>query len=368
MTAFRLYSSVPSDKFSIELAHGFSSQPKYDLFEGEHLVHRMNGRLHAIPGFLLKSRRWLLENHGRFDFFHGLQGFHPTVLPALWAENLGIPSVVKIAAHKTDLVEKRGIRSLLRLSKRRIQILNRISGVIAISDEIVEELLSYGIDSAKIFHIPNAVRTDIFHPLPQACGRSNAKAALGWDYSAYTILFVGEVVERKRPHLLLRAVKELADIGIPAQLIIAGPFNKDSDYVKGLFSLIQELNIETRVQFLGFISDMAPLYQAADIFSLPSKSEGMANALLEAMASGLPSVVTRFSGTSELIAETGAGLEVAEQPAALAQALKEIYIKPGLYKKMSNKAVRVVADGYSAPAIWEKHENMFQTIKVRSTT
>ena len=155
--------------------------------------------------------------------------------------------------------------------------------------------------------IANGVETDRFTPAPRAAG-------------GQTIICVGRLIARKGQRHLLRAFATLQGRFPAARLQLVG--TGDDETV--LRDISRELGIAHAVEFLGYQprAVMPELYRAADVFVLPSQSEGMSIALLEALASGLPVVVTAAGGTDELITDGVNGLLVPwADEAALAQAL-----------------------------------------------
>ena len=117
------------------------------------------------------------------------------------------------------------------------------------------------------------------------------------------LLTVSRLIGRKRIDLLIEAVALLKQWGIEARLNIAG----DGNLLDELQTLVKQLNLGEEVNFIGLVEaeDMPAVYRANDIFVMSSAHEGMSNAMLEAMASGLPIVTTRCEGVDELIADNG---------------------------------------------------------------
>ncbi len=111
------------------------------------------------------------------------------------------------------------------------------------------------------------------------------------------VLAVGELSKRKNHEVLIRAIAQLDQIF----LTIAGQ-GKLREY---LTDLIDKLNVGDRVRLLGYRDDISELCRGADIFALPSFQEGLPVALMEAMACGLPCVVSRIRGNVDLIDENG---------------------------------------------------------------
>lgn len=362
MTAFRLYEAKPPSLLSVELAHGSPNQEQTALYEKHTLIYPLSRSQRSVIPFLYTAKNWLRENAARMDIFHGLQGFHPTVLPALWAQELGVPSVVKLAALRTELVDKGRIKTLLGLARKRRSMLNKISGVIAISEAIIDELLEYGIERERIAHIPNAVRTEIFFPAADDVERASLRAALGLK-DLPTIVFSGSIIPRKQPHLLVEALHKIHQNGIEAQLILAGPHRNSVNYYEHVIELIKDLSLQEHVFLPGFVKDMAPLYRAANVFSLPSKSEGLANALLEAMASGLPAVVTNFSGTQELIGDSPRGQIVRTSADEISEALAYYLNNEQASLQAGVAAVKLMNDQYGSAKIMREHIDLFQRIR-----
>lgn len=113
------------------------------------------------------------------------------------------------------------------------------------------------------------------------------------------LLSVGELNENKNHQIIIRAIAKLKDPKI--HYAIAGVGNK-KDY---LMDLSEQLGISNQVHLLGFRSDIPELNFAADIFCFPSMREGLSVSLMEAMASGLPCMVSCIRGNTDLISEDG---------------------------------------------------------------
>ncbi len=163
------------------------------------------------------------------------------------------------------------------------------------------------------------------------------------QWSPVRMLFVGRVVYQKGLDLLFTALTSLKDA--EWELNIAG----DGPRVDDLKAQARELGIDKKVTFLGWqtSSQLPGVLLSANLFVHPSRHEGMPNALLEAMASGLPAVATRIAGNEELVsAETGV-LVPTEDPQALRAALLPLLEDAALREKMGRAARKRVAAEYS---------------------
>jgi glycosyltransferase involved in cell wall biosynthesis len=160
----------------------------------------------------------------------------------------------------------------------RLEEMRSLDRYVCMTDALKAEALAHGLDEKKIVYVPNGVDLRAFS-LPR-------KEEPG------LVLFVGRLNAQKRVDLLLRAIARLPE----ARLEIAG----DGEEEPALRALTRTLGIEGRVAFLGARSDVPQLHARAQVFVLPSASEGMPNALLEALAAGSPSVATDSPGNRDV--------------------------------------------------------------------
>ena len=145
------------------------------------------------------------------------------------------------------------------------------------------------VDNAiEVSFIPNGVDLCLFEPGPEIP-----------DKGPLHVICVARLIERKGQHHLIEAVKRLSDSGVDVLLSLIGTGDSKIDYEKRAC----RLGIQDRVRFVGYVprEEISRYYQAGHVFVLPSYNEGMALAVLEAMAAGLPVVVTRTGGTIELV-------------------------------------------------------------------
>jgi UDP-glucose:(heptosyl)LPS alpha-1,3-glucosyltransferase len=160
----------------------------------------------------------------------------------------------------------------------------------------------FGLAKTKLHVIYNGVDLRSFHPRLREAHRARARAELGIPDGSMTYVFVGSGFERKGVFRLLPAFRGGADAR--ARLIVVGG-DKAEARAK---SLARELGIGDRVHFLGARDDVRPWYGAADAFVLPTLYDPFPNAALEAMACGLPVIVTFQCGAAELVDEDANGM------------------------------------------------------------
>jgi glycosyltransferase involved in cell wall biosynthesis len=163
------------------------------------------------------------------------------------------------------------------------------------------------------------------------------------DDGPLRLLCVARLIERKGQHHLIEAVKRLTDEGIEVVLELVGT----GDAQASNQAQAERLGIGERVIFAGYVprEQIARHYAAAHVFVLPSYNEGMSVATLEAMAAGLPVVVTRTGGTDELVAEgvngfTFAWADVARLTAHLRRLATDRAITRGMGAASRERAAR----------------------------
>ena len=133
--------------------------------------------------------------------------------------------------------------------------------------------------------------------------------------------------------------------------------------------MVEELGIGESVKFLGMRTDVIDLLQQAWGFVLPSRWEGMPNALLEAMACGLPCVATNVSGSEDILVDGVNGLLVPpEQPVEMAQALRRLIVDGELAQRLGIEARATVVRDYQLAAIVEQCLELYRHVIRRRST
>jgi len=178
-----------------------------------------------------------------------------------------------------------------------IQQLKSARRVIAISSDIAASLGRIIRNPKKIVFIPNGIDIKQFSP-PSTTLRTKARSSLGIQAEQRVVLCVGTLKTRKGIDVLIHAWHKLsANVRENSLLVIIGEGEQRSE----LETLINRYTLASSVRFAGHQADVSTYYKAADIFVLPSRHEGLSNALLEAAAFGLPLIGTNISGTSDVI-------------------------------------------------------------------
>ncbi|MDQ6619505.1 MAG: glycosyltransferase family 4 protein [Pseudomonadota bacterium] len=255
---------------------------------------RQQGFARAVCALLSPRTDLLVQSHERIaccDIYRAGDGVH-----AVWLEE-----------------KTRGARSLARTltyldpfhryalaAERRLYASKRLKAVICISRMVQDEVHAhFGIPRERLPIIYNAIDSAVFHPdLRRHREVTRRAAAIGHD--AVVFLLVGSGYVRKGAATALRA---LAQTPANARLVIVGKDRHEDRYRR----LARSLGVERRVTFAGPQSDPKPWYGAADAFILPTLYDPLSNAVLEAMACGLPVITSHRCGAGELVSAHNAG-------------------------------------------------------------
>jgi glycosyltransferase involved in cell wall biosynthesis len=193
--------------------------------------------------------------------------------------------------------------------------------ILPVSGAVGDELVRKGIPRRKIEVMFSPVQND---PGPRP-PRAEARRSLGLEPEHVAIVSVGRAAEVKGWDVLLDAFGRIAPRVPNARLVLAGDAESDRDFRARLDDLIVRHNLSHRVCFTGHRPVIAPILAAADLFVLPSRSEGHALALVEALQAGLPAVASRAGGSPEIIQPGVNGLLFEREDAAgLAERLLQL--------------------------------------------
>lgn len=229
-----------------------------------------------------------LQQRFRYDLSFAFAGVPAGAMSYWLSFRTGLPYLVSLQGPDVPGFEARYHRLYPILTPLLRRIWLRAGAVTAISQEQCE-LAHQTLPDLPLAVIPNGVDTQTFMPSQTPrCGQE------------ISILCVARLIERKGQDHLLEAFARLRKGSSTAvKLVLVGT----GDAEQALRSLATSLGVHDSVCFRGYVAqeEMPAVYQASDIFVLASEHEGMSIALLEAMASGLPVVVTDTGGTAELV-------------------------------------------------------------------
>ena len=270
------------------------------------------------------------------DIIHAHGLLSPTTTAVMAKRLLGIPVVSK---------SLRGgiLGDLERLKNnpfghRRLKMLQKhVDMFITISKEIKDELVKNGISQERCTFIPNGVKLDRFQPVSKN-DKKLLRKQLGLP-DGPLVIFTGRLETEKRVDQLIQIWFQVHKQYTDAHLLILGTGSQAEKLKR---------TAGEGILFGGLVGDTAPYLQTADLFVLPSISEGLSNALLEALATGLPVVVTPTGGTTDIVRHKVSGWLVQNyNPQDLLKGILAFLDNQSLRESCAHEGRSYVVENYS---------------------
>lgn len=289
----------------------------------------------------------LVQSHERIpccDIFRAGDGLHRVWLKErqrhmTWLGKLGIRLN---PAHRARLA-----------AETRLFASPRLKAVICISEMVRNEILAnFPIDPSRLHVIYNAVDTEYYSPI-LGKHRTEIRAHYKIPDNAHLFVFIGSGFDRKG---VAPAIEALAGLPTNSYLLIVGKDKKISHYQE----LAKQL-CPGRVHFAGPQKDPRPFYGAADTFILPTLYDPLSNAVLEALACGLPVITSFKCGAGEIVSAHAAGfLSDARDIAALATNMTRL-LNPETHQQCAQNA-RQAALSLTAKAMTSRLLNLYYSL------
>lgn len=311
-------------------------------------------------GFLFSwsLTQWLWQNLANYDILdhHYLFSYSSTCAGAIarWKK---IPYTVRTMGQLSPWAlaqsqRKKQIYSAL-IERRN---LNQAAVIHCTTAGEAEDVNNFGIVAPKAI-LPLGVQAEI------VIDDAHSKLRQIYQISSTTpiILFLSRIHYKKRPELLLEALYSLKSKQ-EFHLIFAG--TGEEDYLKKLESLVASFDLTQNVTFAGFLTgeSKALVLQGSDLFILPSFAENFAVAVAEAMAVGLPVIVTPQVQIAPEILAAKAGLVVEGEVKTVAKAIATLLASPQLRQELGDNGKQLVKTRYSWDAIAGHLISVYQTI------
>jgi glycosyltransferase involved in cell wall biosynthesis len=265
---------------------------------------------------------------------------------SLMGQILGVPVVATV--HGKSYFADRAKR---RMAYRYV---SRVSRMVAVCEDLKTFIVQRaGIAERRVSVIYNGVEA----PVPTADRAGAIRAELSLQTFEHVIGAVGSLYPVKGHVHLIRAMPSILRAFPRALLLLVG----QGELEQPLKTEAARLRLGEHVRFLGFRGDVPALLSLFDAFVLPSLSEGLSMALLEAMAAGKPVVATRVGGNPEAVVEGDTGFLVdAESPASLADAIARLLRDKAQAARMGERGRRRVREKFSFSATVEQYQRHYE--------
>jgi glycosyltransferase involved in cell wall biosynthesis len=318
-------------------------------------------RVHVVTSLL--SLACFLLRHGRaFNVWHVHQYGHHAAVAVAMGYFLHRPVVLKLTSSAAMGIETalgRGLAGWILHFLHR-----RVAACITTTDETRAEAIRFGIPLERIHLIPNGVDGAEFAPaLPEE--RAAARGMLGLTCERL-VLYVGRLSAEKDALTLLNAwaaVDSTLRKGALLALVGDGP---DEDQIR---VRAQTRDLAGSVHVAGARRDVAIWYRAADLYVICSRNEGLSNTMIEALASGLPVISTRVSGSSILVESPPAGLVVeVGDVESLATAIERLLADASMRKRLGKNARLAFEARFSLETLSKKMLLVYEKLREETAT
>jgi len=270
------------------------------------------GRTRRFLSFMLTATRELIHRRDSFDILQ-LYSLDPfDLLPIAAAKVMGKKVVYQMTMMPPDSGRIGGrAAALVRLGLR------MVDGFAVLSKEMIPCLRAAGVANRPMMVHPNHVDTAQYCPASPS-EKIQLRRELGLDQEGLYICFVGSVVRRKGVDVLIRAFIQVADQRQEARLIVVGPNQfagkgqsqgkaeqRNQAFAEAMKQAGQDAGLTDRIFYTGRTDRVQDYLRASDMFVFPSRREGMPGAVIEAMSTALPCVVSDLNGVTEGIITHG---------------------------------------------------------------
>ena len=226
----------------------------------------------------------------------------------------------------------------------------RADRVICVSEAARQRLVAGGLPVARLVVIPDFVDCHHFDPADAPAASKDPRP---------TVVSVGRLSPEKGHAVLLAAMGQVVAAIPQARLVVCGEGKERSS----LKELTEAEGLSASVEFAGFVPDVRTALWVADIFAMPSLSEGLGVAALEAMAMAKPVVASRTGGLPEVVADGETGLLVAPgDRGSLARAVISLLEDPSRARAMGEAGRRRALARFDRPRIVDRVVEMYQKV------
>lgn len=311
--------------------------------------------------FARAALSWLFKNRNQYTVIHCVKAGPEAIVSNIASKVLRKPLVVKVAQDEVSSRELEGVTGLKKVVRKfRHYLLTTSDYFVAISEEIKDDLKKLVKNENKIVEIPNGVNHKKFQPVVQE-GKYARRAQLDISDDEIILLYAGALNKRKGTSDLLNALASL-ETEVKFRCILCGPILENEEMYR---SMMEEINQSSNitVEYRGSVSNANEYMQAADIFILPSYSEGLPNVLLEAASTGLPLITTDIGGSRDIVEDGHNGYVVnTNAPEEISERLSLLIESEELRETYGHNSRELVLSKYSLDTVSDKYIALYKRL------
>lgn len=284
---------------------------------------------------------------------------YPMYAAGTWAHRRGVPYVVSPRGSFMEWsMTQRALKKRLYLALIERRLVNHAAAILCTTNLEREQLKQWGF-SPNVIVAPNGIDGRAYEHLPE---RGALRGALGIRSGASLSLFVGRLHRMKRLDLVVEAFARVVATGADAHLVIVGP---GGDSVgRALTGQVAERGLGGRVHLMGLLTgrELLQAYSDADMLVLLSHRENFGMVVVEAMASGLPVLLTEEVGLAQEVTEAGAGYCVKGEPGVVAAQWARMLDTPAERRAMGRRGKTMVQERFDSAVVAKRMIAMFQDL------
>lgn len=280
----------------------------------------------------------------RPDVVH-THGYRADVLHAAVARGLRIPVVSTVHGFAGGDRKNRFYQWLQRRALR------RFDAVVAVSQWVMDNLARSGVPPERLHYVQNG-----WYPSDPPLDRQAAGRALRIAPNGFRVGWVGRLSPEKGPDILVEAVPQLGDLPVAVSFVGVGAMRR------ALETRAAALHVADRIQWHGLVPGAGRLLRAFDALVLTSRAEGTPVLLLEAMAAGVPIIATDVGGVPDVVSPKEALLVPAEDPPAVAAAIREVLQSPAAARQRARAARERLEREFALAAWLQRYEAVYRAV------
>ena len=322
--------------------------------------------------FDLRVARWI-SRHGKRDDIVQFYVVSELTWLIIWlARRKGMHPIIQISLVGAD--DPASFRSsLFGLSTRmKRSCFYAAERVIGLSTALTRSCEQVGVSDSVIVRIPNGVDLETFQT--RESGRAEACARLGFDPDRKRAVFVGSAIHRKGIDVVVPAFIQLSEQFDDVDLVVVGPCDfsdharhdiSRQELVDNLRKMLDEKGLGERVHWVGEVNNVNDYLMSADVFFFPTRREGLPNALAEAMAAGLPVVVSRIDGVTTDLVQDGVEGRLVDgyDPEPYGKALTALFGDTPSRGEMAHAARQRIERDFELSRIVARYEDLYNSVR-----
>lgn len=318
---------------------------------------RFSPPISSIREFVFSSDLtcWLWKNIREYDFLHIHGVFsYPSTIAMTIAELLNVPYIVRPGGHLCNwALKQNSFKKNVYLKIIALHNINYSKGIHFTTNQELLEAQELKITIPK-FVVPHGISG--LQPIDDS--RSRLRQMLSIPHDEIVILFMSRIHPKKGLEYLIQALSQLNNQKFI--FVIAG--SGEAEYESYIKNLIQEQNLSSKTKFMGFIEgDIKNLVlQGSDLFTLTSFSENFGVAVLEALISGLPVLITDGVALKEIVLKHDLGCVSPMNVEAIRSSLLQFFAAPNLFAQKGLKAKEIIKNEYSWQSVANQLINIYE--------